>query len=159
MNTITSKGSIDNGALYNELLAALGAPGAPQRWLFQGSAGEVTVFFDGTVTAQSVQTVLDAHLAAAPARGQKATEDAFAAAVQAYMNAKAQTRSWDDIRSAALRAGYPGPFHDEGVAWATWMDACWAHCYQAMADVLAGVRTMPTTDQLIAEFPAVPKFA
>jgi hypothetical protein len=75
--------------------------------------------------------------------------------VQNHLDAAAQAKRYDNIRSAALRAAYPGPFHDEGVAFATWMDACWAHCFEALAAVQAGTRSMPTADELIAELPAL----
>lgn len=75
------------------------------------------------------------------------------ARVQQYMDAQARLRRWDNIRSAAIRAGYPGPYQAEGIAYATWMDACWAHCYQVLADVVAGLRLVPTEAELIAELP------
>lgn len=76
-------------------------------------------------------------------------------AVQTHLNAQAKTHGYDDIKSAALRAGYPGPFHSEGVAYATWMDACWAHCYQVLAAVQSGSRSIPTVAELIAELPVL----
>jgi hypothetical protein len=75
--------------------------------------------------------------------------------MQNYMNGKAAERNYDSIQSAALRAAYPGPYHDEGVAYGTWMDTCWQHCYTVLADVQAGRRAIPTTDQLIAELPTL----
>lgn len=74
-------------------------------------------------------------------------------AVQEHLNASAKARGYDDIKSAAIRAGYPGPFHDEGIAYATWMDSCWAHCYQVMAAVQSGTRAIPTAEELVAELP------
>lgn len=76
-------------------------------------------------------------------------------AVQSHLNAAAKARGYDDIKSAALRAGYPGPFHAEGVVYATWMDACWAHCYQVLAAVQSGSRSIPTVAELIAELPVL----
>ncbi len=57
----------------------------------------------------------------------------------------AQSRNYDNRISCALRAGYPGPFHDEGVAFATWMDAQNALAYTMLAEVQAGTRAMPAT--------------
>lgn len=74
-------------------------------------------------------------------------------AMQAHLDAEAQTRRYDNIKSAALRAGYPGPFHDEGVAAATWMDTCFALGYTILAEVQAGTRSMPTEAELIALLP------
>lgn len=76
-------------------------------------------------------------------------------AVQFFMDSKAQLRGYDNIKSAALRAGYPGPFHDEGVAYATWMDACWEACYVIMADVQNGTSPIPTQDELIQSLPVL----
>lgn len=76
-------------------------------------------------------------------------------AVQSHLNNAARSRGYDDIKSAALRAGYPGPFHDEGVVYATWMDGCWAHCYQVLAAVQSGNRSIPTASELLAELPVL----
>jgi len=77
------------------------------------------------------------------------------AAVQAAMDARAQLKGYDDIKSAALRAGYPGPFHDEGVAFAQWMDLCWATAYTILAEVTAGTRPLPTVEEAVAAMPAL----
>lgn len=77
-------------------------------------------------------------------------------AVQRHMDEKARLKGYDDIRSAALRAGFPGPFHDEGVIYAAWMDSCWATCYAVMAEVQAGNRPVPSEAELIAALPVAP---
>lgn len=77
------------------------------------------------------------------------------ARVQNHLDAAAQAKDFDNISSAALRAAYPGPFNADGVKYATWMDACWAHCYEVLAAVQAGTRAIPTGDELIAELPAL----
>lgn len=74
-------------------------------------------------------------------------------ALQQYLDAEAIKRGYDNIRSAALRAGYPGPFHDEGVVMATWMDTCWATGYAILADVVAGSRPIPSGRELLAALP------
>lgn len=74
-------------------------------------------------------------------------------AVQAMLDAAAKAKRYDDIRSAALRAGYPGPFQAEGIAFAQWMDACWSKCYEVLAAVNAGERDEPTVDELLDEMP------
>ena len=75
-------------------------------------------------------------------------------AVQQHMDSTAAQRNYDGIQSAALRAALPNsPFHAEGVAYGEWMDACWARCYQIMAEVEAGQRAQPTADELLAELP------
>jgi hypothetical protein len=75
------------------------------------------------------------------------------AAIEAEMNRRAVLKYYDNIKSAALRAGYPGPFHDEGVAFATWMDSCYALAYAVLAEVDAGTRPMPTPEESVAMMP------
>lgn len=78
------------------------------------------------------------------------------ATVQRHMDSVATARNYDGIQSAALRAALPNsPFHAEGVAYGEWMDACWSYCYQVMADVEGGLREQPSTEELIAELPAI----
>ncbi len=77
--------------------------------------------------------------------------------IQSFMDKAAQQNGYDDIRSAALRAAYPGPFHDEGVSYAVWMDACWFKCYELISEVKSGVRDINsfTYDSIIQELPAL----
>lgn len=77
-------------------------------------------------------------------------------AVDDRLNTAAKTKGYDSIVTAALRAGYPGPFHDEGVMFATWMDATYATCYALLAEVQAGRRNVPTEAELMAELPVFP---
>lgn len=62
-----------------------------------------------------------------------------------YFNGVARTKNYDSRITCALRAGYPGPFHEEGAAFATWMDTCNALAYQMLYEVQAGTRPMPGT--------------
>lgn len=78
----------------------------------------------------------------------------FKRAHEAHLNTKARLRNYDTIHTAALRAGYPGPFHAEGVAYAQWMDACNFTGYQIMAEVQSGARPVfATVDAYIALMP------
>jgi hypothetical protein len=95
----------------------------------------------------------DGHPDLQPTREQQIA--ANVAAVEAEMNRQAAIRKYDSIKSAALRAGYPGPFHDEGVAYATWMDACYSKAYAVLAEVDAGQRPMPTPEEAVAMMPAL----
>lgn len=80
---------------------------------------------------------------------------ALLAAVDKHLHDAAAAKRYDSIVTAALRAGYPGPFHDEGVAFATWMDATYAECYRLLAEWQAGQLAEPTPDQLIAMLPTL----
>lgn len=71
----------------------------------------------------------------------------------AHLDAAAKARRYDSIQSAALRSAYAGPFHDEGVAYANWMDACNAFGYQVMEEIASGVRDPLSVDEYIALLP------
>jgi hypothetical protein len=78
----------------------------------------------------------------------------FIKALTDHLDDTAKQRQYDNRINCALRAGYPGPFHDEGQAFAIWMDNCNALAYTLLAEVQAGTRTLPTTTQsLIDELP------
>ena len=79
----------------------------------------------------------------------------LALAVQQHLDDTARQRNYDNIKSAALRASYVGPWRAEGIAFAQWMDACWETAYQVQADVANGLRTTPTASELIAELPTL----
>lgn len=74
-------------------------------------------------------------------------------ALDELFNSTAQARRYDSRVTCALRAGYPGPFQAEGLAFAQWMDACNALGYQLMAEVLGGQRPMPTVPEFLALLP------
>lgn len=75
--------------------------------------------------------------------------------VDAVLNEAARQKGYDSILSAATRAGYPGPFHDEGVAFAQWMDATYSACYTLLAQVQAGEIPEPDENELLALLPAL----
>ena len=72
-----------------------------------------------------------------------AMQAAILQGMTALFDATAQARNYDNRLTCALRAGYPGPFHDEGVAFATWMDTQNAKAYALLAQVKAGAIPMP----------------
>ena len=72
-----------------------------------------------------------------------AMQAAILQGMTALFDATAQARNYDNCVTCALRAGYPGPFHDEGVAFATWMDTQNAKAYTLLAQVKAGAIPMP----------------
>lgn len=81
------------------------------------------------------------------------TMDDFIAALEARYDQEAQTKRYDNRFTCALRAGYPGPFQSQGIAFGSWMDDCNAYAYEQMDLVLAGERPMPTTAELVSELP------
>lgn len=108
----------------------------------------------------SVQDITDAvQIAAIKAAQEEQLVDGYVRAMDALLHGEAAKKGYDTIRSAALRAGYPGPFHDEGVAFATWMDQCYSAGYTIIANVKSGARAIPTVEQMLAELPPAPVFA
>ena len=75
----------------------------------------------------------------------------FDAAIVAHMDATARQRRYDNRLTCALRAGYPGPFQAEGIAFAGWMDQCNALAYQLLAEVVAGTRPLPESPQALID--------
>lgn len=76
------------------------------------------------------------------------------AVVDDLLNSVAKAKGYDSIITASLRAGYPGPFHDEGVSFATWMDEVYAKCYQVLAQFEAGEIEEPDAEALLGILPA-----
>ena len=73
---------------------------------------------------------------------------------QAALDAFAKTRGYDGIMSACTYAGSVVPrFAAEGQCAVNLRDATWSACYQIMAAVKSGDRTMPTVDEVISELP------
>ena len=77
--------------------------------------------------------------------------EVFDAALVAHLDATARERRYDNRVTCALRAGYPGHFQAEGIAFASWMDQCNALAYQLLAEVAAGTRPMPESPQALID--------
>ena len=72
-----------------------------------------------------------------------------------HLDTVARAHRYSDRFTFALRAGYPGPFQSEGIAFAQWMDACNAQAYQLLQDVQAGTAALPTVEAFIAALPVL----
>ena len=89
-----------------------------------------------------------------PEERQAATQEAFTDAIQARLDAFAQTRNYDGILSAATYATSTVPqFRAEGQYAVEARDATWAAGYAILGAVLAGERPMPTLEEVMAELP------
>ena len=75
----------------------------------------------------------------------------FDAALVAHLDATARQRRYDNRVTCALRAGYPGPFQADGIAFAAWMDQCNALAYNLLAEVTPGTRPMPESPQALID--------
>lgn len=68
--------------------------------------------------------------------------------LRTYLDTTAQKHGYDNIMTAALRAGYPGPYQTEGVKFASWMDICWKMLYDNTCDY-------SSYDALVATLPVL----
>lgn len=91
-----------------------------------------------------------------PEQIEVATIAELTATVQLHLDTKARERNYDNILSLCTYATSTNPtFAAEGQAGLNWRDACWTKCYEVMAAVKAGIRTTPTSEELIAELPVL----
>lgn len=73
-------------------------------------------------------------------------------AIQAMLDAECQKHEYDTINNAA---GWAAHFAD-AAALADWGAACWAKSKQMRDELLAGTRTLPSVEEVLAEMPAFP---
>lgn len=84
------------------------------------------------------------------------TVDDCTIALTAHLDTVAKQRRYDNRITCMVRAGFPGPFQAEAIAFATWCDGCNLTAYTLLAEVQAGTRPMPeTTQALIDVMPAM----
>ena len=77
-------------------------------------------------------------------------------AVQLYMDDTVSKKGYDNILSACSYSNSTDEtFRAEGQACLKWRDEVWRKCYNILAEVLAGKRTIPTEKELIAELPEI----
>ncbi len=80
----------------------------------------------------------------------------FTAAIQTHLDTFARTRNYDNIMSAATYATSTlSKFATEGQYAVEARDATWAKGYEIMGAVTAGLRPMPTWEDVAAELPAL----
>ena len=78
------------------------------------------------------------------------------AQIQANLDAFARTRGYDNIMSACTYKDSTVPqFAAEAARCIELRDQTWATCYNILAQVQAGSRTMPTLEEVLAEVPAL----
>jgi len=71
------------------------------------------------------------------------------------MDEVAQSKRYDNRDSCRLYAGYVNPFQAEAIAFGQWVAACWVASNQAQADIINGLRTIPTPTEAVAELPVM----
>lgn len=86
----------------------------------------------------------------------KATQARLTNLVQGVLDKEAQTRGYESILSLCTYAtSTVDRFREEGQAGVNWRDACWMLGYQLVAEVRAGLRPVPTDEELLAMLPAM----
>lgn len=80
----------------------------------------------------------------------------FVQAVSAYMDRAAQERRYDGILSLCTYAtSTDATFAAEGQAGVDFRDTCWRYCYDALGEVQAGARAVPSLQEFLGELPAL----
>ena len=84
------------------------------------------------------------------------TKRGLTQAVQSHMDKTARTRGYDGIVSLCSYAtGTYATFSAEGQAGVQWRDDVWRYCYEELAKVESGQRSVPTEAELLAELPLI----
>lgn len=74
-------------------------------------------------------------------------------ALSAHLDAVAQSRNWQDRVFLMARAGFPGPWQADAIAFGLWADDCNQIGYRMLVDYQAGSIPQPTIDAMIAALP------
>ena len=75
--------------------------------------------------------------------------------LDSYIDSVAQSKGYDNRITASLRASYEGPWQQEGIIFAQWMDSVYVSAYQVLSDVENNVRELPTFETLVSELPTI----
>lgn len=81
------------------------------------------------------------------------TLEEYDAALTAHLDSVAKARNWQDRISLMSRAGFPGPWQAEAIAFGQWADGCNVIGYQMLADFQAGNIPQPTIAEVLAALP------
>lgn len=81
---------------------------------------------------------------------------ALSAVVQAYIDQVARERAYNDGLHAATYAVSTVPtWRAEGLAFVSWRDSVWLATIAIMDDCKAGLRHIPSADELLGELPKI----
>lgn len=81
------------------------------------------------------------------------TVKAMEEAIEDHINTTVKARGYNSQDSIAKYLVSGNPFYAECTAISLWIGSVWVYSHQVQADVMAGTRTMPTIEELIAELP------
>lgn len=80
-------------------------------------------------------------------------------AIDAYLDAQAQSLRYESIRTIVTYVGDPNPqFNDEGLAGKELRSACYTLGIELIAKVQSGEMSIPTEEELIALMPKITDF-
>jgi hypothetical protein len=122
------------------------------RWLVVDKFQDYT---DQTGVVHTKQQQEQEALAKAAEEKLQQTVKTYEAAIDSFFDQKAKEKGYDSRITCALRAGFVGPFQQEGIAFAQWMDNCYSYIYQVLEQVKANTRPQPTIEELLAELPVL----
>lgn len=88
-----------------------------------------------------------------PPPSQEEVVKAYEDALDNHLDRIARAHRYDNRITFSLRAGYAGPYQNEGIAYAQWMDACYLLSNQIKNAVIAGQQAMPTIEDFIEAMP------
>lgn len=92
----------------------------------------------------------------APAPAPQQVIEQFRVAIQAHVDATAQSRRYDNGVSLASYVNSTVPqWAAEATAFVAWRDAVWAYSYAELDKVLNEEREQPTVEDFLAELPAI----
>lgn len=99
------------------------------------------------------QSEVDIALAEQSRLYQIEMQEAIRIAIQAHLDAQAQSLRYDNMNAIGKYVGYTNDFRTEAEALGAWASSCWSVAGQIEADVQAGNRLLPTVDEVLAELP------
>lgn len=103
---------------------------------------------------RAIEAEPEKYVSYVPRRRRAAVQKQYTDAVQAWMNAEAQTHGYDDIFTAVGYVGDPNErFAAEGEACRAWRSEVWTACYAYLDAVLAGEEELVPEEELIDRLP------
>lgn len=90
------------------------------------------------------------------AEAEAAAVETFRSAIQAHVDATAQSRNYDNGNSlASYVASTNTQWAGEAQAFVAWRDAVWSYAYSELDRVVSGEREKPSVDGFVSELPAI----
>jgi hypothetical protein len=78
------------------------------------------------------------------------------AAVRTHIENIATGRGWTSPESCTARAGYPGPWQDEAILFANWMDDCYVKLFELFNEFEGDSEKLPVSvDAYISNLPTI----